>query len=61
MFRGNRLLPMVQVIRNMQSYKCYMCEKQGIVVLYDGSSYCVHCNPPKFKWNKKTLLYERVE
>jgi|10_taG_2_1085330.scaffolds.fasta_scaffold09850_9 hypothetical protein len=45
----------------MTSYQCYMCERKAIVVLYDGSYYCAHCNPPKFKWNSETMLYEREE
>ena len=36
-----------------------MCEKRAIVVLYDGSYYCVHCSPQKFKWNTEKMLYER--
>ena len=38
--------------------RCMRCDKRAIVILYDGSWRCAHCNPKKFTWNKETKMYE---
>ena len=52
----NRILFVVQMRRSIT--RCMRCDKGAIVVLYDGSWRCVHCNPKKFTWNKETKMYE---
>ena len=37
--------------------RCDRCEKRGSVLDYEGNWRCVHCNPKKFIWDKKKLIY----